>query len=235
MTPVLQNYRQWQTKKSPLREVVVAVILNRNSVTSRAQISAVLLAAGESRRMGDTNKLELSIAGVPLIRHMAQTLLASSLQEIIVVVGHQSDRMRQLLDGLAVTIVDNEVYQQGQMTSVYAGLQALQPCEGVMICLTDQPLLTSRDIDQLSTVFINRNRGSVLVPMYHGKRGNPIILAYQHRKAILAGDRKLGCKRLIEHNPELVTAIEMENDHTVVDMDTLDDYAALKTRLVNVI
>lgn len=194
-------------------------------ITTKPIISAVLLAAGESNRMGDLNKLELQINGVSLLQRIIDTLHKTSFQELIVVAGYQANKIQSLLQDDPVTVINNEHYQQGQMTSVQAGLKALtQPCDGVMICLSDQPLLTVTDINKIINGFINRNHGSIVVPMFKGKRGNPIILDYQHRATILAGDRDLGCKRLIEHHPELVSTIEMDNDHTVLDMDTPDDY-----------
>ena len=99
-----------------------------------------------------------------------------------------------------------------------------------MICLADQPLLTTADIDGLIEAFLRRERGSILVPTYKGERGNPIVLAAEHRASILAGERNLGCKRLIERHPELVTTREMDNDHCVFDLDTPEDYAEWQRR-----
>ncbi len=196
------------------------------------RVSAILLAAGESRRMGELNKLELPVRGEPLLRRTACTLLASRLLEVIVVLGHEAARARRLLDGLAVSVVENKGYHDGQMTSVCQGLDALSvACDGVMICLADQPLLTAADINVLIDAFGQRSRGSVLVPVFAGQRGNPIVLAHEHRAAILDGERNLGCKRLIERNPELVTTIAMPNDHVVFDLDTPGDYAALQCLL----
>lgn len=194
-------------------------------------VSAILLAAGESRRMGDLNKLELPIAGMPMLHRTVKTLLASQLGEVVVVTGHQRERIEPLIEGLPVTRVHNKDYQESQMSSVHAGLEALsRPCDGVMICLSDQPLLTPEDINVLVAAFADSN-ASVLVPTYHGQRGNPIILSYRHREAIIEGNRNLGCKRFIEHNPHLVTAFEMVSDHVVVDIDTSEDYAALQIRM----
>lgn len=191
-------------------------------------VSAVLLAAGESRRMGEVNKLELLVDNVPLLRRTAETLLASKLQEIIVVLGHQAEKAGDILDGLPLKLVYNDAYQDGQMTSVYQGLLSLsQACDGVMICLSDQPLLKTDDIDVLIESFGKRSHGSIFVPTYKGKRGNPIILDYKHRQQILNGERNLGCKKLIEKNPELVSSFEMSNNNVVVDLDTPEEYAAL--------
>ena len=200
---------------------------------AECRVAAVLLAAGESRRMGAANKLTLAINGVPLLRHTVQVLLASRLQEIVVVLGHEAQAMAALLDGLPVTLVENPGYREGQMSSVHAGLAALGAArDGVMICLTDQPLITPADIDRLIEAFARRTRGSILVPTHAGERGNPIILADAHRRDILDGGRNLGCRRLIERNPSLVETVEMADDHVVVDLDTPEDYVAITERLV---
>jgi molybdenum cofactor cytidylyltransferase len=195
-------------------------------------VSAILLAAGESRRMGDRNKLALIVDGVPLIRRTARTLLASHLAEVVVVLGHEADRIRRLLDGLTLTLVENAHYREGQMTSVHAGLAALsRPCDGFMVCLADQPLLEPGDVDGLTQAFDERTRGSVLVPTFKGRRGNPVILACAHREAILSGNRKLGCRRFIDKNPDLVETVEWHNDHVVFDLDTPEDYHELSRRV----
>lgn len=196
-----------------------------------SRFSAILLAAGESRRMGATNKLLLPVAGQPLLCRTAATLLQIGLQELVVVVGHQQQVARDLLGAMPLRIVANEHYREGQMTSVHCGMLALQqPCDGVLVCLADLPLLEADDLRRLTDAFAHCPT-SVLVPTYRGERGNPIVLAHAHREQILAGERNLGCRRLIEKNPELVTALEMDNDHLVFDLDTPDAYERLQQRL----
>lgn len=197
-----------------------------------ARVSAVLLAAGESRRMGQRNKLRLSVEGLPLLARTVETLLASRLRDIVVVLGHEAEGLRPMLDRLPVTVAYNPRYREGHMTSVYKGMEALsRPCDGVMVCLSDQPLLAPQDIDMLIDAFAGLGRGAVLVPFYRGARGNPVILAHEHCQAILKGDRKGGFKRFIDDNPGLVTAVEMASDHVVFDLDTPQDYEALLARL----
>lgn len=107
-------------------------------------ISALLLAAGESRRMGGLNKLLLPVAGKPLLRRTLDTLAAANPTEIVVVLGHQCEQISALLKDVGVRVAINSRYREGQMTSVEAGLAALSlPCEGVMVCLGDQPMLRS--------------------------------------------------------------------------------------------
>ncbi|MBV8360033.1 MAG: nucleotidyltransferase family protein, partial [Deltaproteobacteria bacterium] len=134
-------------------------------------ISAIVLAAGESRRMGGANKLLLPVGGVPALRRVVETLTAGGLQEIVVVLGYQRELLAPLLDGLDVRTVFNERFRDGQMTSVWAGMSALsRPCDGVMICLGDQPLLTPSDLMALIAAFAEIGDRSILVPIYLGQR-----------------------------------------------------------------
>jgi molybdenum cofactor cytidylyltransferase len=195
------------------------------------RFSAILLAAGESRRMGEVNKLTLPVAGQPLLRRTARTLLRAGLQEIVVVLGHQRDIAESLLQGLPLHVVYNADYRAGQMTSVHCGMAAMQQaCDAVLVCLADLPLLEVADLRRLADAFVDCPT-SVLVPTHRGVRGNPIVLDYAHREQILAGDRNLGCRRLVEKHPELVTALEMDTDHLVFDLDTPEAYLALQRRL----
>ncbi|MCG6967890.1 MAG: nucleotidyltransferase family protein [Chromatiaceae bacterium] len=194
-------------------------------------VSAILLAAGESRRMGAVNKLALPVRGRPLLRRTAELLVQADMREVVAVVGHEHQTARELLQGLPLRIVHNEVYREGQMSSVHCGMAALQQaCDTLLVCLADLPLLELEDIERLTAAFADCPT-SILVPTYRGERGNPILLAYAHRQQILAGERNLGCKRLIEKNPELVTGVEMDTDHVVFDLDTPDAYIQLQLRL----
>lgn len=196
----------------------------------RPAVSALLLAAGESRRMGDANKLLLPVDGEPLVRRTARRLLAAGPEEAVAVLGHEREAVAEALAGLPLRTVVNPDHGRGQMTSVHAGLAALEkPSEGVMICLADQPLLTTEDYLALIEAFGRRGEKSILVPTYEGRRGNPIILAARHRAAILARQANLGCRQLVDRNPDLVASVAFANDHVVRDVDTEADYKALES------
>ncbi len=192
--------------------------------------SAILLAAGQSRRMGSINKLELPIGNIPLLRHSAEVLLRAGMHEIIVVVGAEEQTSRQLLSDLPLTIVDNNQYHEGQMTSVDRGISAVQTCDAFFICLADLPLIDTADLEQMMQAFIDTDK-SLLVPHYRGQRGNPVIIDFSHREAILNADSGQGCRGFIDTHPELVMALEMTNDHVVFDVDTPEAYQLLLERL----
>lgn len=196
-----------------------------------SRIAAILLAAGESRRMGNRNKLALMVGGEPLLTRSARVLMASRVAQVVVVLGHEAELAASLVADLPVTTTVNPDYREGQMTSVHHGLAELQGTfNGVLIALADQPRLEPEDVDHLIDAFDERQGRSILVPTYEGQRGNPILLDWQHRDAILAGERNLGCRRLIERRPEEVLAVPMVNNHVVVDLDTPADLQRIEER-----
>lgn len=192
---------------------------------ARSKIAAIVLAAGSSQRMGAENKLHLPIDGVPLLRHSLEILLASNIDEVIVVLGHDQESTRALVDDLPLQLVYNQAHSSGQMTSVHCGLASLENSYGgVIIALGDQPALSVADINYLIEAYQNRSSGEVVVPTFTGERGNPIIISENCRADILAGTRNLGCRKFIEKNPELVCRVEMSNPGVVIDLDTPQEY-----------
>lgn len=195
-------------------------------------ISAIVLAAGQSTRMGAENKLLLPFRGSTLIEGVVDVVTASRAGETIVVLGHEADRLRPLLAEKPVTLVDNPDYREGMSSSVRAGLGSLSPgATGAMICLTDQPLLEPEDLDRLMAALESQSGGepkSIVVPVFQGQRGNPVLFSLRHRDEVMAARGPVGgCKGIVKSHPEAVLRVEMGNDHILRDIDTPGDYAAL--------
>jgi molybdenum cofactor cytidylyltransferase len=196
------------------------------------RFSAVLLAAGLSRRMGGPNKLLLPVLGQPLVVRSLDTLLGSGVAEAVVVLGHEAERVQAALSPLAASgvarFVENPDYQSGQVSSVRTGLAALrEPVDGVMICLADQPALTAEDLIDLQRAFAERPRGEFLVPLYEGQRGNPVVLAWPAVREVLEQGTNLGCRHFMDRHEERVYRWQAPNDHVLKDLDQPADYAAL--------
>lgn len=207
------------------------------------RFSAVLLAAGLSRRMGGPNKLLLPIEGRPLVARSLDTLLASGVAEVVVVLGHEAERVRAVLAPLAASgvarFVTNPEYETGQVSSVRAGLKALyasalspgaprgEAVDGVMICLADQPTLTASDLIDVQRAFAERPRGDFLVPIHEGQRGNPVVLAWAAVRQVLEQGTNLGCRHFMDRHEERVYRWPAPNDHVLKDLDQPADYAAL--------
>jgi molybdenum cofactor cytidylyltransferase len=201
--------------------------------TPSPQVSAVVLAAGLSSRMGGQHKLLLDVGGQPMLRRVVSSVLAARPAEVVVVTGYRAAEIKAALDGLAVRFVDNPAYAEGQGGSVVTGVRALTAvCDAVMIGLGDQPLLTPAALARLIAAYATAPEGrSILVPTSGGQRGNPVLLAARHIPAIQAGAMKLGCRRLIETYPDQVALIEMADDAFIRDCDTPEDYAAMQVLL----
>jgi molybdenum cofactor cytidylyltransferase len=196
------------------------------------KLSAIVLAAGRSSRMGDRHKLLLDIGGQTMIRRSVETVLAIAPVETIVVTGHEAAAITAALDGLPIRLVHNPHWPDGQPTSVAAGVRALeQPCQAVMVVPGDQVLLTPAHLTALVTAFGRIGERSILVPCHRGQRGNPILFAARHGPEVTSGGLNIGCRHLIETNGDKVARVEFDSDAYSVDCDTPADYAALAARL----
>ncbi|MBV8099023.1 MAG: nucleotidyltransferase family protein [Verrucomicrobia bacterium] len=203
-------------------------------------VSAVVLAAGMSTRMG-RNKLLLTFRDKALVVHAVDTLLESTIGEIIVVLGHESEKVWDQLEDYVgrapvgaqrrrVRLVKNPDYRDGLSTSVRTGVQAVSPeADAIMIYLADQPLLESADVDRIIEAFAAAKAEDkmIVVPFFKGERGNPVILDASLRDSILGIVGDVGCKGVIKRYPEKIYSIEMENDHVVRDVDDVQAYEKL--------
>ena len=191
-----------------------------DSKPAGARITAILLAAGQSTRMGARNKLLLEVGGRPMVRHVALTLLASRVDGVIAVLGHQHAAIAQALGGLPLRIVVNRDHAAGQMNSVRAGIEAIDgDPAAIVVALADQPALEPADIDFLTDAFMALPEPKILIPVRGRQRGNPIVLPGAERHRLLDGGFNFGCRNLIERHPEAIATIEVPNPHYVQDID----------------
>ncbi|MBV9521382.1 MAG: molybdopterin-binding/glycosyltransferase family 2 protein [Alphaproteobacteria bacterium] len=195
------------------------------------QIGALILAAGQSRRMGEVNKLLIEIEGKAMVRHVAETVLASGARPVVAVLGHERDRVRAALGGMKLRCVYNAAYAEGISSSLKRGLGALpDDLDGVLVCLGDMPLLGAGEIDRLIAAFNPTEGRSIIVPTRRGKRGNPVLWArrfFAEMQAI-AGD--VGARHLIGAYPEAVAEIEMTGEGVLLDIDTPEALSAFLAR-----
>lgn len=182
--------------------------------------------------MPGKHKLLLPVGDEAVIRRTVRAVLAAGPEEMVVVTGSNAQAVSSALAGLDATLHFNPRYEEGQMTSVAAGVAALtRPCDAIMICLGDMALLEPADYRELADAFAARPRGSIVVPHRDGIRGNPVVFASSHASAVIAGERNLGCRKLIADNPDEVYAYEPVHDRFFVDLDTPRDYARLLERM----
>jgi len=190
------------------------------------RIAAVVLAAGQSRRMGPSNKLLMEIEGIPLVRRTVMALGAAQVAQVIVVTGHQEPEVRKALAGLNVTIVYNPRYAEGLSTSLKAGIGALaSDIAAAVVGLGDMPGVTAEHVNRLIAGFSEGGDRAIGVPVHNGKRGNPVLWARRFFEDMqgVAGD--VGARHLIGANESLVYEVEFGDTAVLTDLDTPEQWS----------
>jgi molybdenum cofactor cytidylyltransferase len=196
------------------------------------RVAAIVLAAGRSTRMGGPNKLLAEIGGRPLVRIAVEQALASRARPVVVVTGHQRDKVEAALAGLDIKLVHNPDFAEGLSTSVKAGLGALpDEADGAIVCLGDMPQVTASLIDKLTAAFDPERGALVVVPVIDGKRGNPVVWARRFFPELMAIDGDIGARQVISRYPEAVTEVALADTAALVDVDTPDALDRVKAEL----
>jgi molybdenum cofactor cytidylyltransferase len=198
-------------------------------------IAAVVLAAGQSSRMGGPNKLLAEIGGKPLVRHVVDAALASRARPVVVVTGHQRDKVEAALAGLPVKFVHNAHFADGLGTSLKAGIAALAglPAEvdGAIVCLGDMPQVDAALIDRLIGAFDPDHGALVVVPTIDGKRGNPVVWSRRFFPDLMAVEGDVGARYLIGRYTEAVAEVPLTGTAALTDVDTPEALEAVRAEL----
>ena len=196
----------------------------------RGTVPAILLAAGCSRRMGK-HKLLLMLDGQTVIGRTLDNLLASRASGVTVVLGYQSDLVREAIGERPVEIVLNPDYEQGMSTSLKAGLSAVSAeTPYMMIGLADQPFIAGSDYDALISAALASQKGIVL-PVYRGQRGNPIILARKYIPELMDMNGDVGGRDLITRYPLDILDVPTSSEGVVININTPEEYRRQLQRL----
>lgn len=192
-------------------------------MTDCSDFEVILLAAGLSSRMGRANKLLTRIDGQPLVRRTAQ-LYCDMGMEVTVITGHQATEVEAVLEGLPLRVHRNPDFAEGQKSSVRFGLDHVTlEKSGLLIALSDQPLLSHKDIAGFCKAFLASDRRKVFVPEFSGNPGNPILFPSLMARKITDDGKVPGCRKFIQNHPELVCNFKVENNHFSFDLDTPTD------------
>jgi molybdenum cofactor cytidylyltransferase len=192
------------------------------------QVAAVVLAAGRSTRMGAVNKMIAEIGGKPLVRIAAEQALASKASPVIVVTGHQRDKVEAALKGLNVRFANNSEYAEGLGTSLRTGIAAVPAeADGAVILLGDMPQVDAPLIDKLIAAFDPEKGALVVVPTIEGRRGNPVIWARRFFPQLMAVTGDVGARHIIGDVAESVAEVAVTDPAITVDIDTPDVLARI--------
>jgi molybdenum cofactor cytidylyltransferase len=195
-------------------------------------IAAVVLAAGRSSRMGGPNKLLAEIGSKPLVRIVVDAVLASRARPVVVVTGHQRDKVEAALAGLSVKFVHNPHFADGLGTSLKAGIAALPAeADGAIVCLGDMPQVDAALIDRLIGAFDPDHGALVVLPTIDGKRGNPVVWSRRFFPDLMAVEGDVGARYLIGRYTEAVAEVPLTGTAALTDVDTPEALAAVRAEL----
>lgn len=194
--------------------------------SSEPGVAGVVLAGGSSRRMGQPKQL-LPLSGRPLLQHVVDHALAAGLSEVVVVLGHQAERVGEAVEAdERVRLVVNRDHALGQASSLRAGIQALGPgVQGGLILLTDQPDVHPEAIRMVVQAF-QAGQGPVVRALYGGRPGHPVLLGREVWDQVLRLRGDTGARELLQAHPQWVTGVETGRTPPL-EVDTPEAYARL--------
>ncbi|MBP0492924.1 NTP transferase domain-containing protein [Pararoseomonas indoligenes] len=193
------------------------------------RVAALVLAAGRSRRMAPLNKLMVSDReGRPMVARVVENALASRARPVLVVTGHEHERVEEALSGRPVLMTHAEDYAEGLSASLKAGIAALPPdVEGVLVMLGDMPLVSAAVLDRLLAAFDPEEGRAIIQPTFRGKQGNPVLWGREFFEAILGISGDVGARHLTGLHADRLFNVEMSDDGVLRDFDTADTLKGL--------
>ena len=197
--------------------------------TDGKRVAAIILAAGQSRRMGGPNKLLAEVMGKPLVRIAVEEAIASRARPVIVVTGHQRERVEAALAGLAVRFVSNPDFAEGLSTSLRAGLGAVPAeADAAIVGLGDMPQISAALINRLIDAFDPARGALIALPTIDGKRGNPVLWSRRFFPELMAIEGDVGARHLIGRYGEAIAEVPVADRGPLTDIDTPEELSAFK-------
>lgn len=198
-------------------------------------ISAIVLAAGLSSRMGAPNKLFLPFGKQTVLETTLGHLEAAAIGEILVVTGHEQGRVRELLQNKPYRQVENPDYRLGMSSSIKAGVAAARPdTAGFMICLADMPLIGAAEYRLLAETLLSvlkTDPEAIIQPRFREQPGNPVLFSARYRAVLLALEYPEGARPIVQAHREHLVPVQMPTDAVLLDADTPEAYQILLARL----
>ena len=209
-----------------LMEIVSRPQPREPAAETGAGVAAIILAGGQSRRMGGPNKLLARFDGEPLIRRTVERALASQAAPVIVVTGDRAADIKAALGGLEVSFAHNPDFADGLATSLKAGLAAVpENASGALVLLADMPGITTEIIDRLIGAFRSKQPPAIVLPTFAGKRGNPVLWARAFFPELMAVTGDTGARHILSLHEEAVERVEI-GAAAGLDVDTPEALAA---------
>lgn len=190
------------------------------------QVSAIVLAAGSSRRMGSSKQL-LPLGPKPVIRHCLDSIITAGILDIIVVLGASGEEIAAAVSGMPVKIAYNRDSLSEMAESVRMGMRELPDASsGVLVCLSDHPLVSVETVRRIIDAH-GAGPEEIVIPTFQGKRGHPTLFPRKAIEGVLSGKT---LRDVITNHGGIVRTIDVADEGVVVDMDTPGDYERIKGR-----
>ena len=186
-------------------------------------ISAILLAAGESKRMNGENKLTKNINGKPLIKRSVQNILDSSIDEIIIIIGYQSEIIKNIINkNKKIKFIFNNDYKSGMASSIKIGINNLsKKTEAFFICLGDMPMINKKIYNQLIK---HKKNKEIIVPTYKNQQGNPVLFSILMKDEIMNIEGDSGAKKILKKNKDKILNLETNDLGILKNYNTPDNF-----------
>ncbi len=192
--------------------------------TRKSGVGAVVLAAGRSSRMGEPKQL-LVLDGKPLLQHTLNNVHCADVGDVVLVLGAAAEDIRPQVSSKGVKIVVNQDYQRGMGSSLGVGLSALDPqTDAALIVLADQPFVQSATLDQIIEAY-RRSGAEIVIPMYQGFRGNPVLLDRSVFPELMALTGDIGCRSIFGDHVEGIMKVAVDDIGVLLDIDSKEDFA----------
>ncbi|TAK01239.1 nucleotidyltransferase family protein [bacterium] len=191
-------------------------------------IVAIVLSAGESSRMGSLKAL-LPISGISFVERIVRGFRATKVGKIVVVLGHRAAELQKEIVQLPVTIVVNEDYAKGQLSSLIAAIRSLEAkkstegVDGILVHLVDHPFINPALVDHMIDCFYASNK-LIIVPRYKGRRGHPVIFSSRLFSELLNTPLEEGAKAVVHAHRDETLEIETDYEGVTIDIDTPEEY-----------
>lgn len=195
-----------------------------------SRVSAVVLAAGRSARMGETKQL-LCVGDSTVLGRTLENVCKARVDEIVLVLGFSAEKIREglsatLLNGVKVVV--NQHHEEGMARSLREGLAAVHPrMDAALIVLADQPFVRTATIARI----IERYRCSdakIVIPLHKGKRGNPVLLDRSVFPEAMALQGDTGCRAIFGNHADGIEEVDVDDEGVLLDIDNREDYDRLR-------
>jgi molybdenum cofactor cytidylyltransferase len=195
---------------------------------ARARIGAVVLAAGTSSRMGEAKQL-LRVGERTLLQQVIENVRGAAVDEIVLVLGHRAETIQESVGSENVKIVVNRDYREGMGTSLRTGIVALSSeADAAFIVLADQPFVRPETLQRIAEEY-RKSDGQIVIPMYKGFRGNPVLLSRSVFPELMALKGDIGCRAIFGSHAEGIVKVAVGDIGILLDVDNREDFERLRS------